>query len=199
MEVHFTPTVLINPFNDRKLQKWINRMSKSQFQNKMGLELCIPTMTFNIVYLIIHIFRHLFGEGVGLRQVMDLYFIIRSSSETDRKEASKILCSFGLKRFTESLLYVMEYVFGLDEEYKLFSPNKKHGVFLLNEIMLSGNMGHTDVRVNYREEKNRMARFLKSILFTSRLIKEYPVDVICEPLNRIIVNLKIKKYKKVVY
>lgn len=80
VEVHFIPTMLRNPFANRRLQKWINEQKETQFLNKNDKGMCVPTLEFNLVYMMIHTYRHLFAEGVGLRQVMDYYMLLCSES-----------------------------------------------------------------------------------------------------------------------
>ena len=56
VEVHITPGHLFSPIENCKLQEGVGRIS-------------VPTDEFNRVYILLHIYRHLFGEGIGLRQV----------------------------------------------------------------------------------------------------------------------------------
>ena len=41
-----------------------------------GERIACPTRDFNAVFLLIHIYRHFFDEGIGLRQLMDYYYCI---------------------------------------------------------------------------------------------------------------------------
>ena len=85
IEVHFTPSWMFNPFQNRKLQRFFRNQEREIFTQKNSLhgiddgEVCIPSYNFNVIYLLIHIYRHLFVEGIGLRQLMDYYFLVRSS------------------------------------------------------------------------------------------------------------------------
>ena len=36
----------------------------------------IPTLSFNIVYQLYHLYHHYFYEDVGLRQIVDYYYVI---------------------------------------------------------------------------------------------------------------------------
>ena len=85
VEVHFMPSWMFNLFTDRRLQAWFKDRSEEMFENTTTLPngslIHVPTQDFNIVYLLIHIYRHLFEEGIGLRQLMDYYFLLLSAKE----------------------------------------------------------------------------------------------------------------------
>ena len=115
VEVHFRPSYFFNPFANKRLQKWIQGKKSVQmtsFDDTVGF--CYPTISFNLVFSLIHIYRHVFSEGIGLRQLMDYYYILKHSTEAERKEAFDTLCSLGLKRFVATVMYVMRRVFNID-------------------------------------------------------------------------------------
>lgn len=193
IEAHFIPTMLSNPFVNRRLQGWIKKLEKNQFTNRNDLNFCVPTLEFNLVYLLIHTYRHLFGEGVGLRQVMDYYVLLNSIDVKEltpeawnrtKKEALSELCSLNLGGFTAGMMWVLSEVFRLKEELMLCSPCKRHGEFILNEIMLSGNMGHYDERLKSLYQVSKMKRFLMRNFHTFRLLRLYPLETIFTPLSR---------------
>lgn len=39
-------------------------------------EITVPTLSFNVIYILSHLYRHVFTEGIGLRQLLDYYFVI---------------------------------------------------------------------------------------------------------------------------
>lgn len=67
VEGHYVPTRVMNPIVDRKLQRWIESQQVQQFANRDLKGWCTPTAEFNLVYLLVHMYRHLFHEGEGLR------------------------------------------------------------------------------------------------------------------------------------
>lgn len=183
VEVHFIPTWFYNPFVNKKLQKWIESQSAAQFSNKSDKGFNVPTVTFNLVYVLIHIYRHLFDEGVGLRQLMDYYYVLQHSTVEERKEALNILSSFKMGRFVGAVMYVMQEVFKLDDGFLLCIPNEKEGKFLLNEIILAGNFGHSDERNHHQQ--GRLANGIENIKRNLRFVGHYPQEVCWMPAWKI--------------
>lgn len=154
VEVHYHPINMINPWRQKRLKKFIREHEDECLTDTIDGKIHVPTNEFNLVFIMIHIFHHLFTEGVGLRQVMDYYFVLRASSENHNGNDNivRVVRELGLERFASALMYVMQMVFGMDEQLMLCKPNAKDGKFLLDEIMISGNFGKQDVRQKYMYE-----------------------------------------------
>lgn len=183
VEVHFRPSYFFNPFANRRLQKWIQEnqsVQMSNFDDEVGF--CYPTIAFNLVFSLIHIYRHVFSEGIGLRQLMDYYYILTHSSNEERVNAYATLCSFGMQRFVVAVMYVLRIVFNLDETLLLCEPNKDEGEFLLSEIMRGGNFGHYDDRNTNVFEEKRFMRGFNNFKRNMRFLRRYPSEVIWMPL-----------------
>ena len=80
VEVHYRPSFLLCFWHNRKLQKYHERVKEEQFSHRVMLgeqrEIAIPTTDFNLIFQLTHIFSHLMNEGIGLRQLLDYYFVI---------------------------------------------------------------------------------------------------------------------------
>ena len=80
VEVHYRPSFLLCFWHNRKLQKYYERVKEEQFSHRMMLgeqgEIAIPTAEFNLIFQLTHIFSHLMNEGIGLRQLLDYYYVI---------------------------------------------------------------------------------------------------------------------------
>lgn len=183
VEVHFIPTWFYNPFSNKKLKIWFEEQKETQFKNESELGFTIPTISFNLVYVLIHIYRHLFDEGIGLRQLMDYYYVIQHSKLEERKEALRVLCSFKMKRFVGAVMYVMQEVFRLESDYLMTQPLTNDGRFLLNEIMRSGNFGHFDER--HCHHQSRLANGIENIKRNLRFVGRYPQEVCWMPAWKI--------------
>ena len=80
VEVHYRPSFLLCSWHDRKLQKYYERVKEEQFSHRVMLgeqgEIAIPTAEFNLIFQLTHIFSHLMNEGIGLRQLVDYYYVL---------------------------------------------------------------------------------------------------------------------------
>ncbi len=182
VEVHFRPTYFFNPFANGRLQKWIQGNKSAQmasFDDAVGF--CYPTIAFNLVFSLIHIYRHVFSEGIGLRQLTDYYYILNHSTEDERKDAFDTLCSFGLKKFVSTVMYVMRRVFAIDESLLLCQPNQREGEYLLTEILYGGNFGQFDDRNKHLPTESRMKRGVENVKRNLRFLKHYPSEVLWAP------------------
>ena len=80
VEVHYRPSFLLCFWHNRKLQKYYERVKEEQFSHRVMLgeqgEIAIPTTEFNLIFQLTHIFSHLMNEGIGLRQLVDYYYVL---------------------------------------------------------------------------------------------------------------------------
>ena len=80
VEVHYRPSFLLCFWHNRKLQKYYERVKEEQFSHRVMLgeqgAIAIPMVEFNLIFQLTHIFSHLMNEGIGLRQLVDYYFVI---------------------------------------------------------------------------------------------------------------------------
>ena len=92
VELHSTPALLNSPLHNSRLQRWLKRNADLQCSNRVALpgnagEVAVPTVSFNVIYQLCHLFHHCFYEGVGLRQIVDYFFVLMNtdfSGKTDR-------------------------------------------------------------------------------------------------------------------
>lgn len=180
VEAHFTPSYMRCPWHNRMLQRWMifeNCVSKEV----NGPGMTVPTTEFNLIFLMLHAYRHMTSEGVGLRQVMDYYFVLKNASNTQKRQALMKLREFGVGRFCGAMMYVLQKVFGMEQEYLLCEPNMKEGGYLLNEIMMGGNFGHYDKRIKKSVNESKMARFLRQTQRNLHQFTHYPTESFFSP------------------
>ena len=110
----------------------------------------VPTPAFNVIYQLIHIYRHLFDGGVGLRQIIDYYFVLESYYKTkpENDDVILLLKRFNLFSFAGAMMYVLKKALKMPEEYMICEPDARRGRHLLREIMMAGNFGWYDNRIN---------------------------------------------------
>lgn len=186
VEVHFTPTYMRCPWLNGRLQKWLKKYENFD-RFSVNQRMLVPSAEFNQIFLLLHIFRHLLGEGVGLRQIMDYYFTLQVPQETmdcsAQKEAMELLKQLRLNRFASGLMWVMCEVFGLRRECMLCEPDEKLGRLILREIELSGNFGHHDERS--KDGESVWMRFCRTNATNLRFMRYFPEEVLCTPFYRV--------------
>lgn len=178
VELHYTPGFMANFTYNRRLQQWFRKSIDAQCRNMIALpdeagEVAAPTADFNAVYQLYHLYHHYFYEGVGLRQVVDYYYVmwnvecgmwseecgVKNSSLDNSSSQAKprtnqhstfniqhSLTRLGLWHFAGAMMYVLHEVLGLPEEKMIAPMDKKRGEMLLNDILCGGNFGHHDER-----------------------------------------------------
>ena len=106
VEVHYRPSFLLCFWHDRKLQKYYERVKEEQFSHRMMLgeqrEIAIPTVEFNLIFQLTHIFSHLMNEGIGLRQLVDYYYVLCDFYKVYQKSSKITPSLFTLKEGSTS-------------------------------------------------------------------------------------------------
>lgn len=181
LEVHFIPSWFYSPFTDRKFRNWYKQQWDEQFKNKSERGFYVPTISFNLVYCLVHIYKHMFDEGIGMRQLMDYYYIILHSSKEEREQAFSYLKKFRTEGFCSAVMYVMVDFFAMKDEFLLCAPSNRLGKKLENTILIGGNFGQHDKRNSHGRE-NRMSRGLRNLKHNFALLLDYPSEVIWSPI-----------------
>lgn len=191
IEVHFTPSYMFFPVHNHRMQKWFKEVMDLQCSNAVTLpdgygEITVPTMNFNVIYILSHLYRHVFTEGIGLRQLLDYYYVLMVWEHDDKAlmYVQNMISYLGMKKFAGGIMYVMHKVFGLPTSQLVVAMNEKEGKFLLAEIMQGGNLGQYDTRLGSKENEGKLHRYLRMSFRNLRFVKHYPTEALSEPLFR---------------
>lgn len=178
VEVHFHPSFFSRPKYNKRFQQYFSDLEQYVERVKIdGVEIPAMRVEEDVIYQMNHIYRHLIDEGVGLRQVVDYYYLLVQGSRltnvesaTPRQSSSKldsvhglnadlkvqgfdkaalmeIVSWLGMQKFAGALMYVLKELLGMPAKYLLCEPSEKDGKFLMDEILMSGNFGHQDPRM----------------------------------------------------
>lgn len=198
VEMHYRVEVLLNLWKNRKLQKWFkahkenifghseitestDKRTNTNFTNDTN-EIITPTVEFNVFYILLHIYRHFLYEGIGLRQIVDYYFVLKANTNTTDKTdfAREAVREFGMEKFAKGLMWVMHEAMGMPEDWMLWKPDQKEGEYILKQVMKGGNFGHYDGRLQMTGGKlSAVKAILKHNL---HLLTHYPSDTIWAPV-----------------
>lgn len=180
-EIHIHPAWFYNPFYNYRLQRYFESEKSAQMVESRDGH-CYVTVSFNAVYSLVHLYHHLMDEGIGMRQVVDYYYILIHLPFEERQKVLKILNWLGIRRFSASLMYVLQIACGLKSEYVLCQPDMRSGDFLLKEIVAAGNFGKYDARKHIGAKENWFQRNCRKFIRQLRFIRFYPAEVLSAPL-----------------
>ena len=188
VEVHYRPSFLLCFWHNRKLQKYYERVKEEQFSHRVMLgeqgEIAIPTVEFNLIFQLTHIFSHLMNEGIGLRQLLDYYYVLISDDLLlIRDRVQKELKELGLWMFAGGIMYIMQEVFGMPASRLIVPPNEKYGKFVLNEVLEAGNFGRHDERNRFG--RSQLGHNLQRVYRDIRLVRYFPTEAMSEPFFRV--------------
>ena len=187
VELHFTPGIMNNSVYNRRLQTFYGKMADggcmmTELPDGIG-RIPVPTWEFNIVFQLAHMMHHFFDEGIGLRQMIDYYFLLKARNDDGRckmEDVRETLKYLNLDKFAGAVMYIMKEVLGLEERYLIVPVDERRGKTLLNEILKGGNFGH----YSGLSQNNAVKKYFQKTWRNMQLVKEYPEEALCEPFFR---------------
>jgi len=191
VEVHYRPSFMNNMIANRRLQKYFETEAPRQFANEVSLpdemgKICVPTDDFNRIFQMTHISNHFFHEGIGLRQLVDYYLILkRGFTEEERKRDEEMFQKLGIRKFVGAVMYVLKVVLGLRDNEMLVPIDEKRGRFLLKEIMIAGNFGFYDTRFGNDTKAGPLQKNLQRLYRDLRFAWLFPSESLWEPIFRL--------------
>ena len=197
VELHFFPCIMNNPVYNARLQKWFKRNVDLQCSNVVSLpdgigEIAIPTAAFNVVYQLTHLYHHFFDEGIGMRQIIDYYYVVISDyllvindeSLGIRDTLQRELKHLGLWKFAGAVVYVLHETLGLSEEKMIAPMDEKRGKLLLAEILNGGNFGKHFTKYGHFTQQGMAKKYFLKIWRNMHFVRYYPAEALCEPIFR---------------
>lgn len=173
IELHADPAFFRSFRNDRKLKKWFKEFNGT-------------TTEFNQVYMMVHLYHHVLFEGLGLRQLMDYYFVLldyktKTIKKTDGSVLS-VLDSFGMNRFTTGIMWIMKEVFALEDGYLICEANEKYGRLILDDVLQGGNFGHHNEKNNGLHGGTAVGRSLNGLKRNMKFFALCPWEILSSPV-----------------
>ena len=190
VELHFFPGIMNNLVYNARLQKWFKRNADLQCSNVLELpddagEIAVPTAAFNVIYQLTHLYHHFFDEGIGMRQIVDYYFVvIRDELLVIRDTLQRELKYLGLWKFAGAVMYVLHEVLGLPEEKMICPMDEKRGKLLLAEILNGGNFGRHFTKYGHFTQQGMAKKYFLKIWRNMHFVRYYPAEALSEPLFR---------------
>ena len=190
VELHFFPCTMNNPIYNARLQKWFKRNADLQCSNVVSLpdgigEIAIPTTAFNVIYQLTHLYHHFFDEGIGMRQIIDYYYVVNNDELLVIKDTlQRELQHLGLWKFARAVMYVLHEALGLSEEKMIVPMDEKRGKLLLAEILNGGNFGKHFTKYGHFTQQGMAKKYFLKIWRNMHFVRYYPAEALCEPIFR---------------
>ena len=81
VEVHFVPAELYASRNNRRLRSFFREIELSPWDARMRVDgggcIVVPEPHVELVIAVVHIFHHWAFEGIGMKQVLDCYWLLK--------------------------------------------------------------------------------------------------------------------------
>lgn len=179
VDVHHAPLRFLNPQYSSLLQKWLTEQKDEQMNHYVSIpetsgNIAVPTAKFNAVYQLGHIMVHLFDEGLGFRQLIDYFYVLKEvsgSSQKDRDDIVRTWKRLGMLKLASAVMWIEAEILGIGKRCLLTVTNERLGRLLLEDVLEGGNFGHYSARQSYISNGNR---FAKRVLTLRRLVRMLP-------------------------
>ena len=190
VELHFFPCSMNNPIYHARLLKWFKRNADLQCSHIVSLpdgtgDIAIPTTAFNVVYQLTHLYHHFFDEGIGMRQIIDYYYVVNNDELLVVKDTlQRELKYLGLWKFARAVMYVLHEALGLSEEKMIAPMDEKRGKLLLAEILNGGNFGKHFTKYGHFTQQGMAKKYFLKIWRNMHFVRYYPAEALSEPIFR---------------
>ena len=190
VELHFFPCSMNNLLYHARLQKWFKLNADLQCSNVVSLpdgigEIAIPTTAFNVIYQLTHLYHHFFDEGIGMRQIIDYYYVVNNDELlVIRNTLQRELKHLGLWKFARAVMYVLHETLGLSEEKMIAPMDEKRGKLLLAEILNGGNFGKHFTKYGHFTQQGMAKKYFLKIWRNMHFVRYYPAEALSEPIFR---------------
>ena len=186
IEVHYIPGSLLSPKYNKRFLEWCEEqkdiIKESRVKTEFGFY--VPSVEFNAVFQMAHIFTHFFTEGIGLRHFVDYFYVLKNLEPQKRVEVCEKLRWLGLDKFAKGVMWIESDCLALEDSYLLFEPDVKIGGFIKREMEEGGNFGQYDSRFAMRN-LGLLARGIADIGRLITLARMFPSESFWKVMEKI--------------
>lgn len=182
VEVHYRPSTSRVPWYMKRVEHFTRE--KACWTNAVALGdgmVNVPSLEFNLVFILQHIFGHLFAEEMTLKQYLDYYFVLKQAHEkgADVQEAYRWMQRMGMGSFARATMWLLREVFGMPEEWMICEAEADEGRFLLDRVMAKEQKA--------KKGEHGSVRWHLSVFWAQQnknlhLLTHYPLEVLFSPI-----------------
>lgn len=168
----------INPYVNKTLEQRFPAWCDAMFRKEKERKVCIgggfavlPPLRLDLVFVFVHLTRHYFGGGIGLRQIADwMRLLYAHHTDIDQEQLAHDVTYLGIEKIWKVFAAMAVDFLGYPKE-KMPLYNERYadmGKQVLRYVLDSGNFGYHDVRTKSKS-KNYYVRRCKA--FTGNMSK----------------------------
>ena len=182
VEVHYRPSTSRVPWYMKRVEHFTRE--KACWTNAVALGdgmVNVPSLEFNLVFILQHIFGHLFAEEMTLKQYLDYYFVLKQAhvEGADVQEAYRWMQRMGMGSFARATMWLLREVFGMPEEWMICEADADEGRFLLDRVMAKEQKA--------KKGEHGSVRWHLSVFWAQQnknlhLLTHYPLEVLFSPI-----------------
>ena len=182
VEVHYRPSTSRVPWYMKRVDHFTRE--KACWTNAVALGdgmVNVPSLEFNLVFILQHIFGHLFAEEMTLKQYLDYYFVLKQAhvEGADVQEAYRWMLRMGMGSFAKATMWLLREVFGMPEEWMICEADADEGRFLLDRVMAKEQKA--------KKGEHGSVRWHLSVFWAQQnknlhLLTHYPLEVLFSPI-----------------
>ena len=207
MEVRFKSDYLNCPWYNSRFEAWVREMVDREQRplpppspvgrepegdniSTLKNELCEFPIEFFVVYQLLHLYRKLFCEGIRLGHMLEYYYTLQKFSveclefREKRGEVMQVIERLGMKKFAGAVMYVLQTVFAMPDEYLICKSDARHGSFVLNITMMAGEYTRYIERTRTLSHLGRIGHHLYWLKRNRPFITQYPVEMFFDLYKR---------------
>ena len=161
---------------------------------------------FYVVYQLLHLYRKLFCEGIRLGHLLEYYYTLsefrgeRTGAQPTvgnpmlitseyvqsgaRDRVMHIIECLGMKKFAGAVMYVMQTVFAMTDEFLICQPNQRNGSFVLSITLQAGEYTRVIERTRTLSHLGRIGHHLYWLKRNRPFITQYPAEMFFELYKR---------------
>ena len=188
VEAHFVPVGMKTPIIGKRIKAYYDSEKGKQMEHKVMLPsgeiIVAPDIAFQSIHILQHAFGHFLFEGIGMRQLMDYYFVIKQPlTEEDKARVVKTMKRFGMYNFARGVAYILTEVFGAHDYF--VPKDERWGKLVLMSVMEEGNFGKYDKKRSSKKVDSSWYRFWYHNVRMWKFFDMSPWVIAMSPFTRI--------------
>lgn len=184
IEIHRYATRAYSPKANRRMQAWIadqlERSPRRRSYSVGGVDIALPPLEFDAIYVFYHAWRHYCFEGIGLRHLCDWAVIMsHHGDKLDKDRLVGLIRSFGMVGPWRIMACIIVDKLGVPaSSVPLYDPAYAgRAAVVLDDILASGNFGFyaSDTAERYTPPSTLSAAWRRMKKITRQFVTLLPI------------------------